>query len=158
MSIFSKIDGEKKAVFATFPLKIEGDVCDLGVFQVCSRDLAARLAGCTRVIVFAATLGALFDRELQKQARLSPARAYKLQMEGLREIEHFCDTLCEELASERDVALRPRFSPGYGDLSLAVQREIFRVLEPEKRIGLCLSESCVMTPSKSVTAFVGVEE
>ncbi len=158
MSVFIKTDGQKKAVYAIFDLKINGDLCDLGAFRVRSRDLAAHLAGCKRVILFAATVGATIDRELQKQSRLSPHRAYELQREGLREIERFCDALCVSFAKEQNASLRERFSPGYGDLSLTVQRDIFRVLEPAGHIGLCLSDSCVMSPSKSVTAFVGVEE
>ena len=158
MSALTKIEGERKAIFAAFDLCIRGDVCDLGVFAVRSRDLAAHLAGCKRVILFAATLGAGFDRELQKQSKLSPSRAYALQMEGLREIECFCDALCKDLAKAYGGSLQTRFSPGYGDLSLEVQRDVFRVLEPEKRIGLCLGDSFVMSPSKSVTAFVGVKE
>ena len=158
MSVLIKTDGQKKAVWSTFDLRIEGDLCDLGAMQIRSESLAAHLAGCKRVILFAATLGVAFDRELQKSTCLSPARAYELQMQGLREIEQWCDTLCKELAKDQGGALKKRFSPGYGDLSLEVQREIFRVLDPVKHIGLCLSDSCVMTPSKSVTAFVGVEE
>ena len=158
MSVLIKTEGQKKAVWHTFDLRIEGDVCDLGVMRIRSKSLAAHLSGCKRVILFAATLGAAFDRELQKSSRLSPARAYELQMQGLREIEAFCDALCAELEKAQGKTLRKRFSPGYGDLSLEVQREIFRVLDPAKHIGLCLSDSCAMTPSKSVTAFVGVEE
>ncbi len=158
MSVFVKTDAEKKADYCVLDLMLAGDICDFGVFQVRSRDLAAHLAGCKRAILFAATIGARFDRELQKQARLSPHRAYELQQEGTREIERFCDALCDGFAKEQKRALRTRFSPGYGDLSLTVQREVFRVLEPAKHIGLCLSDSCVMSPSKSVTAFVGVEE
>ena len=158
MSVVIKTDGQKKAVFAVFDLQIKGDICDLGVTQIRSHSLAVHLNGCKRVILFAATLGAAFDRELHRCSRLSPARAYELQMQGLREIEAFCDALCAELAKEQGKVLRGRFSPGYGDLSLEVQREVFRVLDPAKYIGLCLSDSCVMTPSKSVTAFVGVEE
>ncbi len=158
MSIFTKIDGEKKAVFGVFDLQIKGDTCDLGAFEMHSRDLAVHLAGCKRVILFAATIGTQIDREIQKHTRLSPHRAYELQQEGTREIERFCDALCQELAKEQRATLRMRFSPGYGDLSLAVQRDVFRVLEPARRIGLCLNDSCVMSPSKSVTAFVGVEE
>ena len=158
MSIFIKSQGQKKSVYAVLDLRIKDDLCDLGVMQIRSRSLAAHLTGCKRVILFAATLGASFDRELQKQSRLSPARGYELQMQGLREIEAWCDVLCEELVKEQGGTPQGRFSPGYGDLSLEVQREIFRVLEPAKHIGLCLSDSCVMTPSKSVTAFVGVKE
>ena len=158
MSVFIKTDGQKKAVYDIFDLKINGDLCDFGAFQVCSHDLALHLAGCKRVILFAATAGIGIDREIQKHTRLSPHRAFELQQQGTREIEQFCDALCEELAKKQNAALRTRFSPGYGDLSLEVQRDVFRVLEPTKHIGLYLNDSCVMSPSKSVTAFVGVEE
>ena len=122
MSALIKAEGQKKAVFSVLDLHIEGDVCELGAMQIHSHSLAAHLTGCKRVILFAATLGAAFDRELQKQTRLSPARAYELQMQGLREIEAFCDALCADLEKEQGKALRKRFSPGYGDLSLEVQR------------------------------------
>ncbi len=158
MSVFIKKEGENKAVWCVLALRVEGDLCDFGAIAVRSRDLAAHLAGCRRAILFAATAGAMIDREIQKQTRLSPSRAYEAQMEGTRVIERFCDALCEQFAKEQKSKLRTRFSPGYGDLSLEVQREVFRVLEPAKHIGLCLNDSCVMSPSKSVTAFVGVEE
>ncbi len=51
---------------------------------------------------------------------------------------------------------RPRFSPGYGDLTLLAQKDIFAVLDCGKRIGLTLNDSLLMSPSKSVTAFVGI--
>ena len=158
MNVLVRKEGENKAVWCTLNLQIEGALCNFGAFAVYSRDLAAHLAGCRRVILFAATAGVMIDREIQKQTRLSPSRAYEAQMEGTRLIERFCDALCVQFAKEQKCKLRTRFSPGYGDLSLEVQREVFRVLDPAKHIGLCLGESCVMTPSKSVTAFVGVEE
>jgi hypothetical protein len=157
MSVLIKQEGENKAVYCVLDLRVSGDVCDLGALTVRSRDLAAHLAGCKRAVLFAATAGAMIDREIQKQTRLSPSRAYEIQMEGTRAIERFCDALCAQVARELRCTLRTRFSPGYGDLSLEVQREVFRVLDPAGHIGLCLSDSCVMTPSKSVTAFVGVE-
>ena len=54
------------------------------------------------------------------------------------------------------VFLPPRFSPGYGDLPLSLQRDIFRVLDCPRKIGLTLNESLLMSPSKSVTAIVGL--
>ena len=49
-----------------------------------------------------------------------------------------------------------KIHPGYGDLPLALQKDIFRVLDCPKRIGLTLNESLLMSPSKSVTALIGV--
>ena len=52
--------------------------------------------------------------------------------------------------------LRQRFSPGYGDLPLQAQRAIFDALQCHKEIGLYLNESLLMSPTKSVTAIVGI--
>jgi cobalamin-dependent methionine synthase I len=53
--------------------------------------------------------------------------------------------------------LRPRFSPGYGDLSLSVQSDLLNVLDARRNIGLTLSDSLMMIPQKSVTAIVGLK-
>ena len=42
---------------------------------------------------------------------------------------------------------RPRFSPGYGDLPLTVQKDFFRVLDCTRKIGLSLNDSLLMSPS-----------
>ena len=49
-----------------------------------------------------------------------------------------------------------RFSPGYGDLPIEVQKDFLPLLDAERRLGITLSESCLMAPSKSVTAIIGV--
>ena len=54
------------------------------------------------------------------------------------------------------MCIRDRFSPGYGDLSLALQKDIFAVLDCPRKIGITLNESLLMSPSKSVTAIIGV--
>ena len=54
--------------------------------------------------------------------------------------------------------LRPRFSPGYGDFSIEHQRDIARVLDTARRIGLTVTDSLMLAPMKSVTAVIGVAE
>ena len=54
--------------------------------------------------------------------------------------------------------LKPRFSPGFGDLSLENQKKIFSFLRCSQQIGLTLNDSLVMSPEKSVTAFIGLEK
>ena len=51
---------------------------------------------------------------------------------------------------------RPRFSCGYGDLPLSLQREIFPALQVTKNIGVTLTDGDLMMPTKSVTAIVGI--
>ena len=52
--------------------------------------------------------------------------------------------------------LRPRFSPGYGDLKLDHQKDWFRLLDISKQIGVELTDSLLMVPTKSVTALIGI--
>lgn len=137
-------------------LSIANHNCDLGVFRLQSEKLAGNLSGCQTVLLFAATVGIEIDRLISKYGRLSPVKALMFQAIGAERIEALCDAFCADLASEKGMGLRPRFSPGYGDLPLTVQSDIFSVLDCEKRIGLFLNNSLLMSPSKSVTAFVGL--
>ena len=122
-----------------------------------SKKLAERLTGCKRAVVFAATVGLELDRLIARYGHLMPARGLMLQSLGSERIEALCDRFeagtAECYGAE---GIRPRYSPGYGDLPLESQREVFAMLECPKRIGLYLSESLQMTPSKSVTAIIGI--
>ena len=149
---------EYKVCYATFPLDVEGDRCRIEGLEIESAQLAKNLKNCHTVLLFAATVGVGVDRFLQRLQHLSPASALLAQAAGAERAESLCNAFCAWYKEELGVRLRPRFSPGYGDLSLDVQRKIFALLSPEKQIGLTLNESLLMSPSKSVTAFVGIEE
>lgn len=142
-------------------VSIDGSTVDLGFCSVESRDLAKALAGCESVMIFAATVGVGIDRLIAKHTRLSPARALALQALGAERIEALCDAFCNARSEEcarRGFSLRPRFSAGYGDLSLDLQKDIFHALDCPKRIGLTLNDSLLMSPTKSVTAIVGLKK
>ena len=142
-----------------FPLSITGDEVDVGFARFSSAALARRLAGSSRVVVFAATVGLEVDRLITRYGRLSPSKALWLDAIGTERVESLCDAFCEELALDaaaRGLCATRRFSPGYGDLPLTLQRDVFQVLGPARRIGLTLNDSLLMSPSKSVTALVGL--
>ena len=133
----------------------------LGGILIPSLDLARSLSGCTRALLFAATIGLAMDRLITRYERVSPVHALLFHAIGSERIESLCNEFC--LLKERHLSvfnerLRPRFSPGYGDFSLEFQREVFQLLECEKRIGLTLTECLLMSPSKSVTAVAGIEK
>lgn len=144
-----------KVAFAEFPVEICGDGVDLGFTEVRSSSLAKNLSGCKRAVVFAATAGLELDRLVARYSSISPAKALMLQAIGAERIESLCDMLCADLKAEYG-DIRPRFSAGYGDLPLDMQRDIFAVLDCPRKIGLTLNESLLMSPTKSVTAIVGV--
>lgn len=111
-----------------------------------SESLARFLSGAEQTIVFAATVGLGIDRLINRYVGVSPVKALFFQAIGAERIEALCERFCKELG------LKKRFSPGYGDFALTAQREIFSLLGCEKRIGLSLTDSLLMTPTKSVTA------
>ena len=143
-----------KLCYIELPLAINGEECDFNGIHLLSKDLAKNLHGCERVVLFAATIGIEIDRLITKYGHVSPAKAVMLQAIGAERIESLCDAFCEEL--KKEMGIRPRFSPGYGDLSLEAQKDIFQILNCSKNIGLSLNDSLLMSPSKSVTAFVGL--
>ena len=144
-----------KVCWGRFPVKREESSLDFGFLQTDSKALMKNLAGCEEVIIFAATIGLEIDRLIRRYTNLSPAKALFFQAIGAERIESLCDAFCEELKGE-GLLLRPRFSPGYGDLPLELQKDIFRVLDCPRKIGLSLNESLLMSPSKSVTAIIGI--
>lgn len=122
-----------------------------------SRDLAAHLKGCEEALLLGATLGSRVDAAIRRLALGSVAEGAAAQAVAAALIESYCD----EVQARFDTggfAQRPRFSPGYGDWDLAEQRLLFPVLNCAKLIGLTLTEGCMMAPSKSVTAVIGLSE
>ena len=156
----AEIDGKisGKICYTVLPVTVCGNVCDFEYFKLSSKNLSRNLEHCEKVIVFAATVGVEIDRLIQKYGHISPAKALMFQAIGAERIETLCDAFCSEMENELGKALKPRFSAGYGDLQLEAQKNIFSLLNPEKRIGLTLNKSMLMSPSKSVTAFVGTSD
>ena len=147
-----------RVCYRVMPVAVRDGTCDFGLFSLESKNLAQNLSGCEKVIVFAATVGVGMDRLIAKYGRISPVKALLFQAIGAERIEALCDAFCEDMETEYRVGLKPRFSPGYGDLPLGTQNDIFAVLDCPKRIGLSLNSSLLMSPSKSVTAFVGLTQ
>ena len=124
-------------------------------FSQKSKDLAKCLKGSKAIIVFAATIGIGIDRLIAKYQRVSPAKALLMQAYGAERVEVLCDVFCnekKEQATAEGLQCTPRFSPGYGDLPLDVQKELFQLLDCSRQIGISLGDSLLMTPSKSVPA------
>lgn len=127
--------------------------------SVSSLHLARNLAGCSRVLLFAATIGPGADRQRMQAAVRSPAEAVILDALGTTAIESLCDALCLRWSKEyapRGLHLRPRFSPGYGDLPLAFQSTLLGLLDSGRQAGITLTDALLMAPHKSVSALIGL--
>ncbi len=127
-----------------------------------SEQLAMHLSGCREAFLFASTLGVGVDRLLQRDAVLKPSLAVMEQAAAAAVIESYSGAVCRELEAEimkeGVYHLRPRFSAGYGDLSLEEQVFFLQALEAAKRIGLMYTDGFMLIPTKSITAVIGIGE
>ena len=148
-----------RVCYREFSVTETGDTLDLGFMKTDSAALRKNLFGCDRIVLMAATVGLEIDRLIARYAVVSPTKALLLQAIGAERIESLCNRFCLDLKQEKGEqgrTVRPRFSAGYGDLPLEAQRQIFDALDCPRRIGLSLNESLLMSPSKSVTAIIGI--
>lgn len=166
-SLFSSVKNELrdktvgKVCYAIFDIKLYDGYLDLGFATTHSKDLSKNLDGCDSIILFAATVGLEFDKMILKLGKSSPSAALCIDAIGNERIEALCDMFCKDIensVSLSNQALRPRFSAGYGDLPIELQRDIFNTLSPHTKIGLTLNDSLLMSPAKSVSAIVGINK
>ena len=159
-----------KSVFEIFPLELgvgggndnpsnaESNRISFADVSFESVDLMRNLKGCSQVALFAATLGPQVDALIRRYERLDTVKAAILQSTGAMFAEVLVGQVNDEIkkiAAASGKKCKPRYSPGYGDVPLQFQKEFFRLL-PCTKIGLTLMDTLIMSPEKSVTAFVGI--
>lgn len=145
-----------RAVWKMFMLMPDGTFAGSD-FRPQGGDIRALLSGCGSAVLMAATLGNEVEALIRRAQVKSMADAVILDACASAAIENVCDNLCADIEKELSPQyLTDRFSPGYGDLPLTQQGELFRVLDVTRRIGVTLSASGLMLPQKSVTAILGV--
>lgn len=117
------------------------------------------LEGCTKVVLLAATLGIEADKIIKRYQVSDLTSALAADSLASAAIEQVCNVAEEEIREKvSPLNMTWRFSPGYGDLPLELQKVFLTVLNTQKRIGLTITDSLIMLPSKSVTALIGLSE
>lgn len=147
-----------RAVFEVYPVEVTSSAIKFCDVVIPSTSLLRNLHGCTKIALLAATIGLPVDRYIHKCEAQSSGDALLAQASGAALIERVVDIANEAISQKaKDAAMttRPRFSPGYGDVPLHVQRDFFRLL-PCAKIGVSLMDTLIMSPEKSVTAFIGL--
>ncbi|MBQ7999856.1 MAG: Vitamin B12 dependent methionine synthase activation subunit [Ruminococcus sp.] len=140
-----------RAVYAEVPVSFAGDIADFGFCKYESTSLRKFLGGDCTVYIFAATVGIGADRLISRYSSILPSRAVITDGCATAAIECFCDYICRDVFHTNE---QERFSPGYGDLPLEMQRDIMEILDASINIGLSMTDSYLLTPTKSVTAIV----
>jgi len=127
-------------------------------FEIDSKSLSDHLRECCRVTLIAVTIGGHIEGKMEsygKQNKMLESMILDaVGSECVEEAAIYISGLIETQVRKRGLIPTKRFSPGYGDLNLEVQRYFFKRLKlPE--MGLHLNDSLLMIPQKSITAFIG---
>ena len=148
-------------IYRLFPLKRSEkgiEVCGTELVLT-GRSIFDHLEGCESCVLLAATLSSGADRLIRQFEAYDMTKAFVTDCIASSAIEDVCD------GAENDIMKRLpdkhftwRYSPGYGDLPLELQRMLLNVLDAPKRIGLNVTDSGMLVPSKSVTAVIGVSD
>ena len=139
--------------------KSETEFLSIAGMKIQSRSLCRNLRDCKSAYLMAATLGIGPDRLIARASVAKMSRAVILQAAAAAMIEAWCDEVNQKIikeAEDQGLYCRPRFSPGYGDFSLEYQKDFAQILRIQKEIGVSLTQSLLMMPSKSVTAVIGL--
>ena len=147
-----------KYVYEIFDIKLEDEKINFANVSFISKQLAKNLNGCHKVILLAITLGNEVDLLIRRYSSLDSTSMVFLQAIAAEYLEKCIDEIEKEVVENSDEKLyvKPRFSPGYGDLNISYQKDFVTLLNTPKKIGLSLTNAGMLTPTKSVTAIIGL--
>lgn len=124
------------------------------------KDIGSHLSKSEKCAVMAVTLGLEADRRIAVYSKTNLTKGIVFDACAAAAVESLCDMVQEKIEKEAEamgLKITKRFSPGYGDFDIEIQKEIVRVLDTYRKIGLSVNESSIMIPRKSVTAFIGLQ-
>lgn len=110
--------------------------------------------------VLAVTLGIGIDRELRRYSMTKDSLdGVVFDAAATALVERAADAAEASIvrsATDRHLYTNFRFSPGYGDMPMETQPTLLATLDAQRRLGITLTKTLLMTPTKSVTAVVGM--
>lgn len=116
------------------------------------------MAGARKVGVLAVTIGMGVERELKRLSLTDHLGQVLFDAAATTMVERAADAAEATLvgmAAREGLYTNFRFSPGYGDMPMQTQHVLLDALDA-RRLGITLSPTLLMTPTKSVTAVVGM--
>lgn len=150
-----------KCAYKKYDITVLDNTVEIDGIKIESVKLSNHLKGCKSAYLFVATLGLAADNCIRLYSTTNMSRCAVAQAVCTALIENYCN---EQQARIADIELkngkflRSRFSPGYGDFPLEHQKDILPRLEASKRVGITLTDSLLMVPTKSVSAIIGVTD
>ena len=148
------------AAAVCFPLEWREGSLFCGELELPGKSIAEHFKGCDSCIALAVTLGFEADRMISTLGFTDPYRALIADACATAAVEDLADmmTLSAREIFGEGKRITYRFSPGYGDLPLALQPKLLALVDARRMLGLSVSNSMLLSPIKSVTAFIGLQQ
>lgn len=149
-------------LYKKYPIKTVADGIEiLNTTLILKGDsIKKHLSNSEEVYLLAATLGAQVDKKISFYEKISVTKSMVFDACATTAIEEGCDQveaeIKEKALKEGNKDITFRYSPGYGDLDIDIQKEFLNILDAPKKIGLTASKYNMLIPTKSVTAIIGV--
>ncbi|MEG1608734.1 MAG: hypothetical protein RR348_02590 [Clostridia bacterium] len=152
-----------KTAYRLFEMSVVDNKCHIengcvnGNFDIVSKDMASCFKGCEHVLIMAVTIGGDIDKKLKYY--------YSVDLDKAKIVDAVASVCVENLLDELEAQLRHvfapkhfsmRFSAGYGDAQLCLQKPILQSIDGFERLGITLNDKFFMTPTKSITALIGL--
>lgn len=159
-------DCEKKLLAAAKPVytyKVfdidRSNGISVGGVILSGKSIFEHLDGCVKAAIMCATLSSAADKLIRAAEVSDMTAAIVLDNLANAMIEQVCDEAEKEIAEKATgYYMTWRFSAGYGDLPIEIQENLLRIIDAEKRVGVCASENSLMMPRKSVSAIIGLSD
>lgn len=123
------------------------------------RDIYRHLKDARFAALMACTLGMDAERRLRTTGAQHPLEGAVLDAACSAYVEAAVEQMDQQVktdAAAHGLAGNWRFSPGYGDCPLSAQRSIVNALNATRLIGLTVTPTSLLMPTKSVTAVIGL--
>ena len=148
----------EKQLFAAAEPKAIYRVMDMDDVTISGYSMTKHLEGCHHVIVMALTLGRGVDNLIRRKQVTDMAAAVIMDSGASVLADSLCDGFEEYIRENVDGYTTSRFSPGYGDSPLHMQKDIIAYIDGQRKIGLNVTPDGLMIPRKSITAVIGVAD
>lgn len=124
-----------------------------------SKDVSELLKDCDKCILMSATLGFNIEKKIRTYSYKNLTKGVIIDACATTSIEEACDIIQDNIlkdVSKENKTLTMRYSPGYGDLDIRVNKDILNILNSQRKIGITVTDTGIMIPRKSVVALIGI--
>ncbi len=121
------------------------------------KDINNLLLTSENLILMAVTLGREIEILIRKYSFSDLTRSVILDATASAGVEALANDINKNLEEKyKPMFLTDRFSPGYGDFPIEVQKDFLNLLNANRDLGITTTSSGIMIPRKSITAIIGI--